>query len=184
VSGSNTCQPQATFGDPSPRAEPASPGANAGRGSGLGDGVDEIFDGPVRQGTRHVGDRHHPDQVVTIDHGQPAYLVRPMVRRISSTSWSAPMVTGLLSASSSAVTSSRSSLRSSNRSRAYPDDGTGLALHLVMDNYAVHKHPAVKAWLAANPRVHVHFIGPRPPTRSSTKPTVRRPQTQGTSQEF
>jgi len=26
-----------------------------------------------------------------------------------------------------------------------------------MDNYAAHKHPAVKAWLAANPRVIVHF---------------------------
>src|SRR4051812_39761497 len=37
--------------------------------------------------------------------------------------------------------------------RAYPD----VELHLVMDNYAAHKHPAVKAWLAANPRVHVHF---------------------------
>ena len=26
-----------------------------------------------------------------------------------------------------------------------------------MDNYATHKHPKVKAWLAANPRIHVHF---------------------------
>jgi transposase len=37
--------------------------------------------------------------------------------------------------------------------RAYP----GVELHLVMDNYAAHKHPAVRAWLAANPRVKVHF---------------------------
>jgi transposase len=37
--------------------------------------------------------------------------------------------------------------------RAYPDQ----QLHLIMDNYATHKHPNVKAWLAANPRVHVHF---------------------------
>ena len=37
--------------------------------------------------------------------------------------------------------------------RAYPD----VELHLVMDNYAAHQHPKVKAWLAANPRVHVHF---------------------------
>jgi transposase len=37
--------------------------------------------------------------------------------------------------------------------RAYPDQD----LHLVMDNYATHKRPEVKAWLAANPRVHVHF---------------------------
>ena len=37
--------------------------------------------------------------------------------------------------------------------RAYPDQ----RLHLIMDNYATHKHPAVKQWLAANPRIHVHF---------------------------
>ena len=37
--------------------------------------------------------------------------------------------------------------------RAYP----GRELHLVMDNYATHKHPNVKAWLEANPRIHVHF---------------------------
>jgi transposase len=37
--------------------------------------------------------------------------------------------------------------------RAYP----GRQLHLVMDNYAAHKHPNVTAWLAANPRIQVHF---------------------------
>jgi transposase len=30
-------------------------------------------------------------------------------------------------------------------------------LHLMMDNDAAHKHPAVKAWLASNPRIHVHY---------------------------
>jgi transposase len=30
-------------------------------------------------------------------------------------------------------------------------------LHVVCDNYATHKHPAVKAWLAKNPRVTLHF---------------------------
>ena len=43
--------------------------------------------------------------------------------------------------------------------RAYPDQ----ELHLVMDNYAAHKHKNVKAWLAANPRVVVHFT----PTHAS-----------------
>ena len=32
-----------------------------------------------------------------------------------------------------------------------------------MDNYAAHKHPNVRAWLAANPRVIVHFT----PTHAS-----------------
>jgi transposase len=43
--------------------------------------------------------------------------------------------------------------------RAHPD----VDLHLVMDNYAAHKHAKVKAWLEANPRVHVHFT----PTHAS-----------------
>ena len=41
--------------------------------------------------------------------------------------------------------------------RAYPDDGGGTELHLVMDNYAAHKRVEVRDWLADNPRVHVHF---------------------------
>jgi len=30
-------------------------------------------------------------------------------------------------------------------------------LHIVCDNYATHKHPKVKAWLARNPRITLHF---------------------------
>jgi DNA-binding CsgD family transcriptional regulator/transposase len=47
--------------------------------------------------------------------------------------------------------------------RAYPDDGSGRELHLVMDNYAAHKHRAIKTWLTANPRVICHFT----PTHAS-----------------
>jgi transposase len=44
-------------------------------------------------------------------------------------------------------------------------DGAGdpVELHLVMDNYAAHKHANVKAWLAGNPRFIVHFT----PTHAS-----------------
>ena len=38
-----------------------------------------------------------------------------------------------------------------------------LDVHLVIDNYATHKHDKVKRWLAARPRYHVHFT----PTYSS-----------------
>ena len=38
-----------------------------------------------------------------------------------------------------------------------------LQIHLVLDNYGTHKHPAVKKWLAVRPRYHVHFT----PTSSS-----------------
>ena len=30
-------------------------------------------------------------------------------------------------------------------------------LHMVVDNYATHKHPDVQAWLARNPRITLHF---------------------------
>src|SRR6266850_1439189 len=40
---------------------------------------------------------------------------------------------------------------------------SGLQIHLVLDNYGTHKHPAVKEWLAERPRYHVHFT----PTSSS-----------------
>ncbi len=35
-----------------------------------------------------------------------------------------------------------------------PDD---LDVHLIMDNYATHKTPAIRRWLAKRPRFHVHF---------------------------
>ncbi len=45
-----------------------------------------------------------------------------------------------------------------------------LELHLILDNYATHKHPKVKAWLERHPRVHFHFI----PTSSSWLNLVER----------
>lgn len=32
-----------------------------------------------------------------------------------------------------------------------------LDIHLIIDNYATHKHAKVRGWLAARPRYHVHF---------------------------
>lgn len=43
-------------------------------------------------------------------------------------------------------------------------------LHLIADNYATHKHPAVKAWLAKHPRFHMHFT----PTSASWLNQVER----------
>lgn len=45
-----------------------------------------------------------------------------------------------------------------------------LDLHLIVDNYATHKHEKVKKWLARNKRVHIHFI----PTSSSWLNLVER----------
>src|SRR5438477_2632427 len=33
----------------------------------------------------------------------------------------------------------------------------GLAVHLIADNYATHKHADVQAWLAKHKRLHMHF---------------------------
>jgi putative transposase len=38
-----------------------------------------------------------------------------------------------------------------------------LDVHLIVDNYATHKHATVRRWLSARPRFHVHFT----PTYSS-----------------
>jgi transposase len=45
-----------------------------------------------------------------------------------------------------------------------------LAVHLVLDNYATHKTPAIKRWLAAHPRFHLHFT----PTSASWLNLVER----------
>jgi transposase len=45
-----------------------------------------------------------------------------------------------------------------------------LTIHLIADNYATHKHPEVKAWLAKHPRFHMHFT----PTSSSWLNLVER----------
>jgi transposase len=44
--------------------------------------------------------------------------------------------------------------------KAVPDD---LDVHIVVDNLATHKTPAIRAWLARHPRFHIHFT----PTGSS-----------------
>ena len=50
--------------------------------------------------------------------------------------------------------------------RRYPK----LEPHLICDNYGTHKHPAVKQWLAAHPRFHLHFT----PTSASWLNLVER----------
>jgi transposase len=43
-------------------------------------------------------------------------------------------------------------------------------LHLIVDNYATHKHPAVQRWLQRHPRFHIHFT----PTSASWLNMVER----------
>jgi transposase len=46
----------------------------------------------------------------------------------------------------------------------------GKTLHLIADNCATHKHPAVQAWLAKHPRFNMHFT----PTAASWLDMVER----------
>ena len=46
----------------------------------------------------------------------------------------------------------------------------GLAVHLILDNYATHKHPDVQRWLRRHKRFHLHFT----PTSSSWLNLVER----------
>ena len=46
----------------------------------------------------------------------------------------------------------------------------GLAVHMILDNYATHKHKDVLVWLAKHPRFHLHFT----PTSSSWLNLVER----------
>jgi transposase len=50
------------------------------------------------------------------------------------------------------------------------DTPQDLDLHLIVDNYATHKHANVKAWTARHPRFHIHFT----PTGSSWLNLVER----------
>ena len=45
-----------------------------------------------------------------------------------------------------------------------------LAIHLILDNYATHKHEDVRSWLDNHPRFHLHFT----PTSSSWLNLVER----------
>ena len=51
--------------------------------------------------------------------------------------------------------------------QAVPDE---LEVHLILDNYATHKTPAIRRWLARRPRFHVHFT----PTSASWLNLVER----------
>ncbi len=50
------------------------------------------------------------------------------------------------------------------------DTPAEMDLHLIVDNYATHKHPKVKSWMKRHPRFHVHFI----PTSSSWLNVIER----------
>ena len=49
-----------------------------------------------------------------------------------------------------------------------------LDIHLVLDNYATHKTPAMKRWLVRHPRYHLHFTPTSPVVAEPGRAVVRR----------
>jgi transposase len=58
------------------------------------------------------------------------------------------------------TTFNRSLDRHAPRRRRLPglEPDAGPELHLIVDNYATHKHPKVRTWLQRHKRFHFHFI--------------------------
>ncbi len=109
-------------------------------------------------------------QIQALDRTQPVLLMQPglierrshdYVRHGTSTLFAAlDIATGQITAALKARHRRQEFLAFLRQvARAYPE----VELHLVMDNYAAHKTPEVRTWLAANPRNHVHLT----PTHAS-----------------
>jgi transposase len=102
----------------------------------------------LAKGIDGLGDEPRSGRPRTIDHaGVITATLTPPPRKLGVTHWSHQEFLAFLR----------------QVARTYPEDGSGTELHLVMDNYAAHKQPKIRAWLAANPQVVVHFT----PTHAS-----------------
>lgn len=109
-------------------------------------------------------------QIQALDRTQPALAMQPGQPKRRTTEYVRNGTTTLFAALNVATGKITSRCQPRHRhqeflvflrqvARAYPKT----ELHLIMDNYAAHKHSAVKTWLEANPRIHVHFT----PTHAS-----------------
>ena len=117
-------------------------------------------------------------QVQALARSQPAFPMMPGMPERRTHDYVRHGTTTLFAAMNVADGSVISSLHRRHRATEFkkfltkidaevPDD---LDVHLVCDNYGTHKHPIVKAWLAAHPRVTLHFT----PTYSSWLNLVER----------
>jgi transposase len=130
-----------------------------------------------------VGLYHHPpekavvlctdekSQVQALDRSQPVLPMMPGMPERRSHDYVRHGTTSLFAAFNVADGTVISELHRRHRASEFKKflatiDKTvpeGLDVHLVCDNYGTHKTPAIKAWLAAHPRFHLHFT----PTGSS-----------------
>ena len=117
-------------------------------------------------------------QIQALDRSQPVLPMRPGQIERRSHDYKRHGTTSLFAALSTATGDVIGKCYKRHRSaefkkflmeieRRVPDD---LDIHLIMDNYATHKTPAIRAWFARRPRWHVHFT----PTGSSWLNMVER----------
>jgi transposase len=110
-------------------------------------------------------------QVQALDRSQPVLPLMPGMPERRSHDYVRHGITTLFAAFNTADGTVISELHRRHRAAEFKKflttiDKTvpaGLDIHLICDNYGTHKTPAIKAWLAKHPRVHMHFT----PTGSS-----------------
>jgi transposase len=117
-------------------------------------------------------------QIQALDRSQPVLPMQPGVPERRSHDYLRAGVTSLFAALDVASGTVIGSVHRRHRQQEFlrflrkidtsvPAD---LDVHLVLDNYATHKTPAVKRWLLRNPRFHLHFT----PTSASWLNLVER----------
>jgi transposase len=117
-------------------------------------------------------------QIQALDRSQPVLPMMPGMPERRTHDYQRNGITTLFAAFNVADGTVISQLHRSHRAAQFKKflatiDKTvpeGLAIHVVCDNYGTHKTPAIKAWLARHPRIHLHFT----PTGSSWMNQVQR----------
>jgi transposase len=110
----------------------------------------------LRVGSRDAAESAGPTPMLPMQPGLPARRTHDYVRHGTSTLFAAlEIATGTVTAACKPCHRHQEFLTFLKQvARAYPRG----ELHLVMDNYATHKRVEIRDWLAANPRIQVHFI--------------------------
>lgn len=117
-------------------------------------------------------------QVQALARSQPAFPMMPGMPERRTHDYVRHGVTSLFAAFNTADGTVISSLHRRHRTIEFKkflakvdaEVPSHLDVHLVCDNYGTHKSPAIKAWLAAHPRFHMHHT----PTYSSWLNQVER----------
>ena len=117
-------------------------------------------------------------QIQALDRTQPILPVMPGVPERATHDYKRNGTSSLFAALNTASGKVIESLHSRHRAIEFKkflqkideEVPADLDIHLILDNYSTHKTPAIKRWLAAHPRFHLHFT----PTGASWMNLVER----------